>query len=218
MPLKIESFEDGFLDKIYTESIADLNKFYEMNWVHHQPVVIIMKDRKTIDVLKGESTERWMVGHAEGNKVFILDRNNLESESDHKYSQEKYYSLLKHEISHCFYRILSGGNMKPVWLCEGVAIFTSGQNNEKRPVECFKEFLGFYENGGKGVYAESGFAVYLLVKEFGKQKLLDLIKGLKSVASQKDFTELFIRIYGIEPTYEKFNGLLRKYPLTDGLV
>ena len=218
MPLKIESFEDGFLDKIYTESIADLNKFYEMNWVHHQPVVIIMKDRKTIDALKGESTERWMVGHAEGNKVFILDRNNLESESDHKYSQEKYYSLLKHEISHCFYRILSDGQMKPVWLCEGVAIYTSGQNKEKHPVECFKEFLDFFENGGKGVYAESGFAVYLLVKEFGKQKLLDLIKGLKSVDSQKDFTELFVQTYSIKPTYEKFNDLLIKHPLTDGLI
>ena len=213
MPLKIESFEDELLDKIYTESIDDLNKFYEINWTHHQPVVIIMKDRKAIDALKGENTERWMVGHAEGNKVFILDRNNFESESDHKYSSETYYSLIKHELSHCFYRVLYDGHMKPVWLCEGVAIYTSGQNKEKRPVECFREFLGFYENGGKGVYAESGFAVYLLVKEFGKQKLLDLIKGLKSVTAQKDFTTLFVQIYGIEPVYEKFNELLKKYPL-----
>lgn len=213
MPLKIESFEDEFINRIYTESIDDLNKFYEINWTHHQPVVIMMKDRKAIDALKGESTEKWMVGHAEGNKVFILDRNNLESESDHKYSPDTYYSLLKHELSHCFYRILSNGHMKPVWLCEGVAIYTSGQNKEKRPVECFNEFLGFYDNGGRGVYAESGFAVHLLVKEFGKQKLLNLIKGLKSVSSQKDFTSLFVQIYGIEPTYEKFNELLKKYPL-----
>ena len=80
-------------------------------------------------------------------------------------------------------------------------------------MECFNEFLGFYDNGGRGVYAESGFAVHLLVKEFGKQKLLNLIKGLKSVSSQKDFTSLFVQIYGIEPTYEKFNELLKKYPL-----
>jgi hypothetical protein len=172
-----------------------------------------VKDRKSIDLLKGEKSEPWVVGWVEGNKVFILDYNNFSTESDHKYSPETYYSLLKHEISHAFYRILSGGNMKPVWLCEGVAIYTSGQNREKRPVECLKEFLGFYENGGKGVYAESGFAVYLLVKEFGKQKLLDLIKGLKSVSSQKYFTDFFVQTYGIEPTYKKFNELLKKYPL-----
>jgi hypothetical protein len=103
--------------------------------------------------------------------------------------------------------------MKPVWLCEGVAIYTSGQNMGKHPVESFKEFLNFHENGGKGVYAESGFAVYLLIKEFGKEKLLDLIKGLKSIVSQKDFTALFVKIYGLEPTYDMFNKLLGKYPL-----
>ncbi len=213
MPLKIESFEDEFIDKICKESIDGLNIFYEINWVHHLPVPIVVKDRKSIDLLKREKTEPWVVGWSEGNKVFILDRNNFGSESNHKYSPETYHSLLKHEISHAFYRILCGGNMKPIWLCEGVAIFTSGQNREKRPVECFKEFLNFQEDGGSGVYAESGFAVYLLVKEFGKQKLLDLIKGLKSITSQKEFTELFIKIYGIEPTYEKFNEFLRKYSL-----
>ncbi len=213
MPLKIESFEDEFIDKICKESIDDLNKFYEINWVHHLPVTIVVKDRKSIDQLKGEKTELWVVGWAEGNKVFILDHNNFATESDHEYLPETYYSLLKHEISHCFYRVLSDGHMKPVWLCEGVAIYTSGQNKEKRPIECFKEFLSFHENGGRGVYAESGFAVYLLVKEFGKQKLLDLIKGLKSIATQKDFTTLFIQIYDMEPTYEKFDELLKKYPL-----
>ena len=213
MPLKIELLKDMFIDKICKESINDLNKFYGINWVHHLPVTIVVKDRKSIDLLKGEKTEPWVVGWAEGNKVFILDHNNFATESDHKYSLETYYSLLKHEISHTFYRILSGGNMKPVWLCEGVAIHTSGQNKEKRPIDCFKEFLSFHEKGGKGVYTESGFAVYLLVKEFGKQKLLDLIKGLKPIVSQKDFTSLFIKIYGIEPTYEKFDELLKKYPL-----
>ncbi|GEM_PF-1529219 len=141
------------------------------------------------------------------------DRNNFDAESNHKYSAEKYYSLLKHEISHAFYRILCDGQNKPIWLCEGVAIYTSGQNGEKRPIDRFKKFLDFYEDGGKGVYDESGFVVHILVNEFGKQKLLDLIKGLKSTSSQKDFAALFVQIYGCEPTYERFNELLKKYPL-----
>lgn len=213
MPLKIESFEDEFIEKICRESFDDLNDFYGIDWVHHQPVSIMVKDRKSIDLLKGEKTESWVVGWAEGNKVFILDRDNFNTESEHKYSPEKYYSLLKHEISHAFYRVLSDGNMKPVWLCEGVAIYTSGQNKEKRPIDRFKNFLAFQDIGGEGVYAESGFAVDLLVREFGKQKLLDLIKGQTSVTSQEDFMKSFVQIYGIEPVYEKFNELLKKYPL-----
>ncbi len=213
MPLKIHFFEDESIDKIFKESIDDLNKFYGINWVHHLPVPIVVKDRKSIDLLKGEKTEPWVVGWSEGNKVFILDGNNFDTESDHRFSPEKYYSLLKHEISHTFYRVLSEGHMKPVWLCEGVAIYTSGQNKEKHPISHFKGFLDFYENGGKEVYAESGFAVHLLVREYGKQKLLDLIKGLKYIVSQKDFTALFVKTYGIEPIYDSFNKLLEKYPL-----
>lgn len=213
MSLKIELIEDEFVNKIYKESVDDLNKFYGINWVHHLPVVIVVKDRKSIDLLKGEKTEPWLVGWAEGNKVFILDHNNFATESNHEYSPATYHSLLKHEISHTFYRILSQGNMKPVWLCEGVAIYTSGQNKEKRLVECFTEFLNFHENGGERVYFESGFAVELLVKEFGKEKLLNLIKRLKSAISKKDFTTLFIRVYGIKPTYKEFNKLFKKHSL-----
>ena len=95
MPLKIESLEDEFIGRICKESVDDLNEFYGINWVHHLPVPIVVKDRKSIDLLKGEKTEPWVVGWAEGNKVFILDRNCFGSESDHKYTQEKYYSLLK---------------------------------------------------------------------------------------------------------------------------
>ncbi len=213
MPLKIETFEDEFIDKICRESIDDLNKFYEINWVHHLPVPIVVKDRRSIDILKGEMTESWLVGWAHGNKIYILDRSNFDKESSHKYSSDTYYSLLKHEISHAFFSILSKGNTKPVWFCEGVAIYTSGQNKEKRPIDSFKEFLDFYEEGGERVYSESSYAVHLLVEEYGKQKLLDLIKGLKSVNSQEDFNALFVNTYGIEPTYEEFNKLLGKNPL-----
>lgn len=207
MPLKICLFKDKFIDEICKESMDDLNEFYEINWVHHLPVPIIVKDRKAIDLLRREKTGPWLVGWAEGNKVFILDRGNFEEESDHEYSPEKYYALLKHEISHAFYRVLSEGHAKPVWLWEGVAIYTSGQNKMKRRPEIFKDFLGFYEKGGKGVYAESGFAVQLLVEKFGKQKLLDLIKRLKETKNERGFNELFRKIYGFSAKYEDFNKL-----------
>src|SRR3990167_8310475 len=53
--------------------------------------------------------------------VFLKDRK----------SKDYYHSLIKHELSHLFYKILSAGKQGPVWLSEGVAIYTSGQNKLK---------------------------------------------------------------------------------------
>jgi hypothetical protein len=209
MPFKIETHKDRFLDKIYRESMTSLNKFYGINWKHHLPALIIVKDRKAIDSLRGEKTERWIVGWANGRNIFILNRNNMERESAHnEYTPEAYAALIKHELSHAFYEILSGGKNRPIWLCEGTAIFTSGQNRFKKRPDKFSKFLKFHDKGGADVYSESGFAITMLVDIYGKQKLLKLIKGTKDTRSKKEFERLFKGIYGFRPTYAEFNRMI----------
>ncbi len=203
----INSTNDKGLERIFKESMRDLKKFYELNWVDHIPRVIVVPNRKTIDLLRGMKTEPWLLGWADGRMVYILDSMNFEKESNHKYNSARYYSLLKHELSHAFYHIISHGQYIPVWLCEGVAIYTAGQIKEKTRPTKFKEFLKFQKEGGKGVYSESGFAVELLVKKFGKQKLLKLIKGLKENKSRSEFEKWFKTIYKFKPTYKEFNRL-----------
>jgi|ERR1035437_3093164 hypothetical protein len=210
MIFKITPENNEYYEKILKESMDILNTFYEIHWVHHLPKIIVVDDRKSIDLLQSEKTEPWQIGWAEGRSVYVLDKDSLEKESDHTYTPETYHSLIRHEISHTFYSIVSGGNRKPIWLCEGVAIYTAGQNVEKTKPTEFKTFLDFYNNGGSGVYAESGFVVQLLVEKFGKDKLLELIKGLKSVDTSDTFEKFFEKIYGFLPTYEKFNGLYRQ--------
>lgn len=210
MIYKIISTKDAFLEKIYSESMDDLNKFYEIDWLHHLPKIISIDDRKSIDSWKQKETEPWEVGWAEGRNVYILNRENLEKESEHKYSNETYYALVKHELSHCFYHILSSNKYKPIWLNEGVAIYTSGQNQfKKKPTE-FKKFLQFYDEGGSGVYSESGFVIETLLKKYGKTKLLELIKKLKDIESKEKFDILFKTIYCFDPTYDNFNKIYEK--------
>lgn len=205
MIFKITPVKDDLLENIYNESMKDLNDFYEISWIENTPSINIVDDRKIINLMKGKQTENWLVGWSNGNKVYILNRDNLEKESSHKYNPEKYYALIKHELSHSFYDILSENTHKPIWLCEGVAIHTSGQNKfRKQPIE-FKEFLQFYEHGGSGVYEESGFFVEFLVKKFGKQKLLDFIKELKNVKTETKFNKLFIKEYGFNLNYDEIN-------------
>jgi len=131
---KIDSIDNKYYENILKESIDDLNKFYEINWQHHLPRIIVVSNRKTIDQLKNTNTESWVVGWSEGRTVYILDKDSFEKESNHKFKPETYYTLIKHEISHSFYHILSNGQYKPAWLNEGVAIFTSGQNEENNRI------------------------------------------------------------------------------------
>jgi hypothetical protein len=204
--------EDKFIDKIYMDSMKDLNKFYGIGWKHGRPSVFIVQSRKEIDEIKDMKSERWIVGWTYSNKlIFVLDRKKFGKESNHKYYTDKTYeALLKHEISHAFYSILSSRKTSPRWLCEGVAIYTSGQNKFKKPITKFNNFLSFYDNGGGDIYYESGFAIEVLVKKYGKKKLLKLISSLKTVRNKNDFSKLFNKIYGFRLSYKEFNSLLKE--------
>lgn len=206
MIFKIQHIKDDLLEKIYIDSMKSLNDFYEINWAHHLPTITIVDDRETINALKGEKTENWIIGWTNGSQIYILNKDNFEKESDHKYNPDEYPTLIKHELSHCFYNILSNYNHFPSWLGEGVAIYTSGQNNSKNKPGKFTEFLEFYNHGGKGVYSESGFFIQVLVEKFGKQKLLDLIKGLKNIKTKEEFERLFAKQYGFNLTYDEINA------------
>ncbi|MDP7520900.1 MAG: hypothetical protein QF567_01555, partial [Candidatus Pacearchaeota archaeon] len=155
----------------------------------------------------GKETEEWLVGWVNGNMVYMLSDKNYETESNHKYSDEEYFALLKHELAHCFSNVVSGFTQKPIWLLEGISIFLSGQLKLKTKPEKFSQFIEFFENGGKGVYSESGFAVEFLVQKYGKEKILQLLKKAKKSNSKKDFADLFKSIYDFELKYENFEIL-----------
>lgn len=207
MIYKIIPQKDDFLEKIYKESMEDLNVFYGIDWTHHLPKIIVVDDRKSIDHIKGRETEDWIVGWTDGGTVYVLNRDNFEKESNHKYNPDEYSSLIKHELSHLFFGILSGFQSKPIWLNEGFAIHTSGQNKfKKKPIE-FSKFLEFYDHGGSGVYAESGFFVQALVEKFGKQKLLDLAKELGNLKTKEKFEQYFAKEFGFHLTYTEINSM-----------
>ncbi|MDD4761827.1 MAG: hypothetical protein PHZ25_02300 [Candidatus Pacebacteria bacterium] len=205
--LSLAKSNDKFIKKIFQESMKDLGEFYGINWTTNTPKIILLEDRKSIDLLHVKKTESWLVGWADNNMriVFILDKKNFEKFSSHKYSTAGYSALIKHELSHLFYKILSEGKFGPAWLSEGVAIYTSGQNKLKTKPREFKNFMSFYAKGGSEVYKESGFAVELLVKKFGKNKLFELIKSLQSISNENQFNKTFKKIYGFQISYKVMN-------------
>jgi len=209
MIYRINSEINKELQRFYDTALKELNEFYGINWVRNLPRLIIVNDRKDIDALFGRKTESWVIGWSENNNIYVLDKAKFSKESDHKqYSDEEYAMLIKHEMSHSFSSILARGNVKPNWLWEGIAIYTSGQNVMHAKPSEFKKFLEYFDKGGKDVYSEAGFAVQLLVEKYDKQKVLDLIKASSTFKAEDKFSQSFKESFGFEPTYGEFNKLL----------
>ncbi|MCX6787251.1 MAG: hypothetical protein NTY93_01860 [Candidatus Kaiserbacteria bacterium] len=193
------------LEEVYTKAMDELDSFFEISWTRNRPNIILVPDRKTISALRKQETEEWLVGWAGSNgDVYLLNDRNFEKESNHTYSDTEYFALLKHELAHCFTNIVSR-NKKPTWLLEGIAIYLSGQTNHKPKLEKFEKFLYFFDNGGKEVYTEAGFAVMFLIKKYGKRKLLTLLKSSEDIKSKEDFAHLFESLYGFALSYENFD-------------
>jgi len=121
---------------------------------------------------------------------------------------------MKHELNHLFYGIVSGGTPGPLWLREGLSTYLSGQTalgQWEKPAE-FRGFIDSDSNeeNKKYAYAEGGFVVELLVQKFGKEKVILLVKQLKTIKNLEGFKILFREIFGIELEYGVINELYLK--------
>jgi hypothetical protein len=208
MVLEIKKVKDKFLDKVYEETMNEFNNFFELRWETNKPSIIKVPDRETIDHVYGRKTEDWIVGWASEKEVFVLDRKNYEKESCHKYSDEEYIALVKHEISHLYISILTRGGFIPNWLNEGICIYISGQNKFKKSPESFKIFLKYFGSVDQNIYGESGFAIELLIKKYKKEKLIKFLNELKDVKNKKEFVKKFEKIYKVPLEYKTFNKFL----------
>lgn len=200
----------GEIESAYDAAMEHLKDFFEINWDKNVPTVFFVEDRATIDALRKKKTESWVVGWADHNKVYLLAREKMGTESDREYSVEEYNALLGHELCHLFFRVSTGGSI-PVWLTEGLSEYTSGNMRfKKKPVE-FSSFLDFFDTGGSGVYKESSFAIEALIMAYGKEKMLALLGKIKETGqdmTREQFAELFKDVYGFELAYDAINKLV----------
>jgi hypothetical protein len=196
------------VNAFYNRAMEELKHFYEINWNENTPSILLVDSREEFDILVGKKTESWVVGTALGyNELLLLSPDSYEKESIHKYSDEEYFSLIKHELSHLFYTILSKG-APPVWLDEGFAIYSSGQLSTKKKPKELKHFLEYYSKVGEDVYSEAGFVVEALFKKYSKKKVLDFIKLLPKLNEEKVFKEAFEKYFKLDLTYERIGELL----------
>lgn len=191
------------LSNFYQKAHNELCDFFELNWIRNLPMMYVLQGRKAIDEWQGEQNTN-MSGWTWGSHQFyVVDQKTYEIENTNHYSEENYYKLIKHEMAHCFYQIITNGVTDPAWLWEGVAIYASGQDEKRELPKKFVHFLDSVESHEKGVYSEAGFAIQILVQRFRKEKLLEFLKDLPT----GEIDKVFKKHFGEEPTYNFFNNL-----------
>lgn len=202
---RIDRYSDATTVRMAEVAMADLKKFFEIDWDENLPHIVIVSDRNTINALNRTNTPDWMIAWAEedGN-ICLLDRNVFEQESSHKYSDEYYLALIKHELAHSFVHILVNNRWVPEWLNEGIAIYASGQTLLKSKPDKYSSFIEYFDSSDSGVYREAGFVVEFLAKEYGKDKLFKLLKEGSGEKNKKKFADVFNSIYGFELEYDNF--------------
>jgi len=210
MIFNLKKKEDKKIFRIYKKAYKNLKKFYEFKEDININVFVI-NNRDCINALRMKKTPKWVIGFSNPkiNTIFILDRKKFSKESEHKYSKAKYERLITHEMSHIFFYRLMNDLKSPAWFSEGVALYTDGNTKVMERPKKFENFLKFYKPGS-GMFKESGFVIELLIKRFGKKKLLGMIKKTKGVKNKKQFEKLFKKIYGFNLNCKNINKLLDK--------
>lgn len=176
----------------------ELDVFFNSNIP--EPIIFLLNSRKELDLIWRQKTERWVVGGTKFGAIFILDPRIYTKESIHK-NQNDFWKTMKHEYCHIYFRHITNG-VHPLWLHEGLASYLAEQKKVcDNPLDVFS----YFNKAGSEVYNIGYFWVELLIRRFGKAKLVRLIKTLKqkSILTEKGFATRFYKIYGF-----KFNKII----------
>ncbi len=209
MTLHISCNIDSFTDNIHKKAMLNLGKFFGFKWQGKPPRIYVVENRKAMDELIGEKTKSWVVGWSNKGDIFVLDRNNYETESSEPYEERYYRGLIIHELTHVFCNAVTNNHYEPMWVSEGIARYLAGENLYKERPKKFSVFLKFFKSScDNEVYYESGHAVQVLVEKYGKAKFIRLLKRFPETKTRLSFDKIFRKIYGFDASYSNFNGIL----------
>lgn len=205
--IKVTNSLNNRIGSLYNQSMKDLREFYELNWIENTPSLLLVSSRAEYDKLIGHKSAAWVVGNAlSGNSIVVFSPPAYGKESAHVYSSREYSFLIKHELSHLFYRILTGDS-GPIWLGEGTAIYTSGELAHRKRPRALKHFLRDDCEPSRQIYRESGFVIETLIKIRSKRAFLEFLQQTKYTPDRKSFEEMFKKHYGFPLTAGNMNSL-----------
>lgn len=174
--------------------VKELEKIFGFG-LKKEPNVVIVQSRKEIDEIKGYKTEGWVVAFVQEGKIYILDKDKMETEAK-QHTKNDFDKILKHEITHLFFAQLVG-DFKPRWLNEGVACYFAGQEKIRPKEENIYRLQDYFEHGDRFMYNLGYFWTKYLIEENSLDSFMRFLKEWGENEKTVDsFEELFKKSFG----------------------
>lgn len=203
---KLQDVKDSKkLNSFLKKSQKELSSFFGVEI--YFPSVFFINSRKQYDDVWKIRSKNWMVGGADGRKIFILDPEVYTIESDHE-DIRHFWQTLKHEYCHIAIRqFYKQENNKPKWLNEGLCCYLASQVKRMPTKKEALKVFDYYSKADWRIYAIGYFWTKLLIDKFGKRKLLQLLRGMNYYTTEKEFSKLFYGLYKIRYVKKDFSEL-----------
>ena len=190
----IDSLEE--LNKAIQESYLPCREFFgeDVEGIG----VEFLYTRDEMDKIRGEKTQDWVVGCSRNKRtVTIFSPSVFDKVSPHPASD--FLPVLAHEIAHVFEGVLF--NLKyPRWLSEGLAGYIAQQYKLRVPdTKKIQDFSQIHDGNGwdkTNPYSQAYSFTAYLIENFGKEKMLNLLKSLTSTGHFDEFSGKFAEVYG----------------------
>lgn len=205
--IRIDGKYEGKICAFMENVRKEFNDFFrtEIN----DPNVFFLNSRKSINEVWGRKTERWLTAWADNSNIFILNPEVYTKESDHR-DVEHFWKALKHEYCHLYFEKVTGGGY-PKWLNEGLSCYLADQVKGKPAKEEALQVFKCYKEINPLTYKVGYFWVNFLINNFGKGKMLKLIRNLYEKDTEKQFNAVFKDIYGFNFSKTSFVKILDRY-------
>jgi hypothetical protein len=196
----------GKIAKYIAVARKDMDRFFGFSI--SDPLVFFLGKRADMDMIGNRKTEKWVSAMTRGGAIFIFNPKLFDKVTNHK--KEDFWKTIKHEFVHLYFGKATKG-FKPKWLNEGLASHLAGQKSWWSATIKAKAMsvFDYYETGGNNVYPVGQFWTELLLKKFGKRKMVKLITALDKVATERQFAVVFRRVYGFNYSKSNFFKLLK---------
>lgn len=172
------------------------------------PNVFLLRSRKEFDAVAHpeKSSPRWMVGHADGRSIFILDPQAYTKHSDHT-DPAKFWLTLKHEYVHIAMRNFCGHN-RPKWLSEGLACALAGQIKTAPSKSVLLTLPRYWNTEDSHLYQVGTFWTKLLLEKRGKKRLLVFLRSVNFFTPATEYQAAFKKFAGVPCTRAGLSSLL----------
>lgn len=206
----VQDYPDKHGKEIVEKAIKQCLYFFNPEKLNATFDVVFVETREEMDKIHGSPTEDWGVGGVyDDNTVYIFDEEVFHKVSCHP--GENFFPTLVHEIAHIYLENTFKFN-QPIWLNEGISYVVGGQDKTSRDIHIDITNAHTPEEWGREFpYGTSGRFTRYLIDNYGKDKIIKLIKNLVKNETKENFNKKFIEIYGksfiniLEEYYKKIN-------------